>query len=73
MILSATVADPEDGSRDGTPVEWSSDVDGVIGTGAELLQRADLLSVGTHVITATARDSAGGVGSDQVTLRVARP
>jgi hypothetical protein len=72
VVLRATVADPEDGSRDGTPVEWSSDVDGALGTGDELLQRADHLSEGTHTITATARDSAGGVGSDQVTLRVER-
>lgn len=72
VILRASVADPEDGSRDGTPVEWASDLDGVLGTGAELLQRADHLSEGTHVITATAQDSAGGVASDQITLRVRR-
>ncbi|GAA4286471.1 hypothetical protein [Georgenia daeguensis] len=72
VVLSATVADPEDGSSDGSPVEWSSDVDGSLGTGAQLLQRADHLSEGTHTITATARDSAGGVASDQVTLHVGR-
>lgn len=72
VILRATVADPEDGSTHGTPVEWSSDLDGVLGTAPELLRRADELSVGTHVLTATARDSAGGVGSDRVTLQVRR-
>ncbi|MCK6209018.1 hypothetical protein KZX45_00475 [Georgenia sp. EYE_87] len=72
VVLRATVVDPEDGSRDGTPVEWSSDVDGHLGTAAELLRRADHLSEGMHTITATARDSAGGVAIDQVTLHVGR-
>lgn len=72
VLLRASVADPEDGSRDGTAVEWSSDLDGVLGTGAELLQRADRLSEGTHTITATARDSAGGMGTSAVTLHVGR-
>ena len=39
--LTATAVDVEDGSLGGSIV-WSSDLDGALGTGASLVQRADL-------------------------------
>lgn len=69
--LTATAADVEDGSLNGSVV-WSSNLDGQLGTGSSLVQRADLLSVGTHRITATVTDSAGAAGSAGVTIVVKR-
>ena len=55
--LSAYAMDPEDGLLDGNSLSWSSDLDGALGTGAELLL-ADL-SFGRHTITVSVTDSAG--------------
>ncbi|CAN5867015.1 hypothetical protein BH24DEI2_BH24DEI2_17320 [soil metagenome] len=49
----------------GTTVTWRSNVDGVLGTGAEL--RSSTLSLGTHVITATAT-SGGETATDETTI-----
>ena len=69
--LTATAVDAEDGPLGGSVV-WSSDVDGQLGTGATLVQRADLLSQGTHRITATVTDSGGATASASVTITVQR-
>lgn len=69
--LTATAVDVEDASLDGSVV-WSLDMDGQLGTGSSLVQRADLLRVGTHRITATVTDSAGATGSAGVTIVVKR-
>lgn len=69
--LTATAVDVEDGSLNGSIV-WNSDLDGQLGTGSSLVQRADLLSVGTHRIAATVTDSAGATGSAGVTITVKR-
>jgi len=47
--------DLEDGVLEGASLTWSSDIDGVLGTGRRLL--VDDLSTGSHVITLTVRDS----------------
>ncbi len=49
-------------------VTWTSDRDGVIYTGEGDFPRS--LSYGTHIITATARDSIGQTAQDQVTIRI---
>ena len=51
-------------------MQWSSDRDGLLGTGARLPWRADQLSEGEHVITVTARDSAGQTSTATVRIRV---
>jgi hypothetical protein len=69
--LAATAVDAEDGPL-GDSVVWSSDLDGQLGTGASLVQRADLLREGNHTITATVTDSGGATTRASVSIRVQR-
>ncbi|HEY5920601.1 MAG TPA: M20/M25/M40 family metallo-hydrolase [Kofleriaceae bacterium] len=64
--LVATAIDEEDGELSAS-IEWSSNLDGVLGSGALLSTK---LSVGVHVITATARDSAGAAGDATTSLTI---
>ena len=69
--LAASAIDVEDGLLDSSVV-WSSNLDGQLGTGSSLVQRADLLREGTHRITATVTDAAGATASASVTITVQR-
>lgn len=66
LTFSGTATDAEDGDI-GAGLVWSSNIDGQIGTGKSF-QRS--LSVGSHVITATATDSNGATGHVQESLNV---
>lgn len=66
--LSATASDPDDGDLSAS-IEWGSDLDGALGTGASI--SPSNLSVGAHLITATVTDSSGRVASADVDLVVA--
>ncbi|UQU62305.1 hypothetical protein COUCH_25115 [Couchioplanes caeruleus] len=68
--FTAQANDAEDGHLDGTAVQWSSDRDGPLGTGAQLPWSADQFSLGEHLITVTARDSAGQTSTATVRIRV---
>jgi hypothetical protein len=57
VLLRAVALDPEDGMLDGDRLRWSSDVQGALGEGAELLAALD---PGEHRIRVLARDSGGG-------------
>lgn len=70
IVFIAQAHDVEDGHLDDTAVQWSSDRDGLLGTGAWLPWNADQLSEGEHVITVTARDSAGHTSTATVRIRV---
>jgi hypothetical protein len=57
--------DPQDGPLGPEALSWSSDLDGLLGTGKQFEK---LLSAGTHTITLEAKDSDGNVGSVSITL-----
>lgn len=67
--LEANAVDREDGMLDDV-IEWSSDVDGALGTGSSLNLLASDLSQGTHVITAKTSDTDTLIGSESVTIQI---
>ncbi|QSX41229.1 S8 family serine peptidase [Shewanella cyperi] len=67
VTFVASANDAEDGDVTNTLV-WSSNLDGVIGNGANFSTTA--LSVGSHTVTASASDSANASGEAVVSLTV---
>ena len=67
VTFAGSASDDEDGNLSSS-INWSSSLDGNLGSGASL-QRSDL-SVGTHVITASVTDSGDLDASDSVSLTV---
>ena len=68
ILFSGRGSDPEDGVLTGPSLQWTSDVDGPIGTGPNVSTTS--LSPATHTITLTATDSGGFTGSAAITVRV---
>jgi len=68
VTFGGTGTDPEDGALAGASLVWTSSRDGQIGTGASFATSA--LSVGTHTITLTARDSKGATGTATRTVTI---
>ncbi len=68
VILHSSGWDLEDNSLDGASIQWTSDLDGSIGSGRQSSTAS--LSVGVHQITATATDSNGQMSSvtNQITV-----
>ncbi|HXV59211.1 MAG TPA: Ig-like domain-containing protein [Vicinamibacteria bacterium] len=62
VVFLGTATDAEDGDVSSL-VSWESDRDGMIGAGGSFTSD---LSEGVHVVTATATDTGGKSGSDQV-------
>jgi hypothetical protein len=67
LAFSGVAQDLEDGSLTGL-LSWTSSLDGAIGTGGSFSR---VLSVGSHTITATVRDSSGLTGFRRVNVTVA--
>jgi hypothetical protein len=59
VFLDATANDLQDGMLNGTSVQWYSDRDGAVGSGAIVNFDAKTLSEGYHTIMVTAFDSEG--------------
>lgn len=64
--LIATATDAEDGDLSAN-IEWSSSVDGVLGTGASLSVN---LSIGTHTIKASVTDSDNAMTEETISINV---
>ena len=67
VSFTGSANDSEDGDLTAS-LSWSSDVDGVIGTGGSFQTSA--LAAGVHVITARVTDTGGLQGSSSITLTV---
>jgi len=72
IFFEALTLDTEDGELPDSGVEWTSSINGVLGTGVALTMAATDLSEGIHLITATATDSGGLTSTASVTIRVFR-
>ncbi|MHC5212527.1 MAG: zinc metalloprotease [Planctomycetota bacterium] len=64
--FAGTATDPEDGNLSGS-IAWSSNLSGSLGSGASI---NEVLSVGTHTVTASVTDSGGKSASDNVQVTV---
>lgn len=66
IIFTGSATDTEDGTLSGTSLSWSSNKDGIFGTGGSLSTKT--LSKGTHTITLTATDKNGGIDTETITI-----
>ena len=71
ISFAGTGTDPEDGALSGTSLQWTSSINGSIGSGTSF--SITTLSVGTHTITLTATDSKGATGTATRTVIVTAP
>jgi hypothetical protein len=72
VILDGYATDVEDGQLAGVALTWSSNRNGVLGTGTSLVLNAANLQEGAHTITLTALDSDGQTGVATVSIQIAR-
>ncbi len=68
VVLHASAWDLEDGVLDGASVEWSSNIDGFLGSGRLLMVQT--LSIGVHTITVTATDGDGMSSAESALITV---
>lgn len=72
VSFTAVAVDLEDGQIDGTGISWTSDVQGLLGSGSPLVLDASTLAEGPHRITAAVSDLAGNQAVQQVSIVVQR-
>lgn len=65
LLFTGTGYDPEDGALSGTALQWSSNLQGALGTGSPL---SATLKAGKHTITLTATDADGNSTTATTTL-----
>ncbi|MEM7350688.1 MAG: hypothetical protein AAF657_07780, partial [Acidobacteriota bacterium] len=66
IAFAGTASDPEEGDLSAN-LEWTSDVDGIIGTGGSFSTN---LSIGTHFITASVTDAGGRSSQAGIQIQV---
>lgn len=71
VTLEGSATDPVEGDLGDASLEWTSDVDGVLGTGETLTTSS--LAPGPHTVILTATDRDGNTGSASVRLLVESP
>jgi hypothetical protein len=67
LLLQGYAYDLEDGVLEEGSLQWSSNIDGALGSGSDVLV---ILSSGQHIITFTAQDSDGNFGEAQISVYV---
>src|SRR5439155_71923 len=70
VAFSGVATDVEDGDVSAA-LQWTSSLDGALGTGPRVSSSS--LRIGTHTITASATDSSGHPGEARMSLRVRGP
>jgi hypothetical protein len=68
VALVGGASDEEDGMLTSASLQWTSSVDGELGTGTQVTTRT--LSRGEHEISLVARDSAGGTSEQTVAITI---
>lgn len=68
VSFTGTASDAEDGDLT-TAIQWTSSVDGLIGTGSSF--ETSQLTTGVHTISAAVTDSDDGMGADTVAITIA--
>ena len=71
--LSGTGEDMEDGPLLADDLAWSSDLDGHLGKGEDLILAAGTLRMGTHVLTLSGTDDDHNTGTDAITITIEAP
>lgn len=68
VVFRGTAVDPEDGDLPAASLQWSSSLNGPLGTGSPL--EVTTLATGSHLITLTAVDSGARTGSDTLSVEI---
>jgi uncharacterized repeat protein (TIGR01451 family)/CSLREA domain-containing protein len=71
IVFEASGRDVEDGQLPASSLQWTSSLDGALGTGRTLLRKASQLTAGNHTITVTGTDSTTAAVSASVAIQVA--
>ena len=72
VALTGSALDTEDGLLEDSQLQWSSNIDGALGSGEVLDVTAADLTEGEHTISLTATDNDGGIGTATVDISIAR-
>ena len=66
FVLQGAAYDPDDGELSGASLVWSSSLDGSLGSGGSV--QIDSLTLGEHVLTLSATDSAANTSQGAITV-----
>ena len=70
LLLDGSGEDMEDGRLRGAALQWDSSLDGILGTGEQLIVASQTLSPGRHTVTLKATDSDGATAAETVEVEV---